>query len=152
MAYLVLTGTTGFHLLEQHMLTLAQQLPNLHFIIQTCNSLLVPHNVSHKVSIDLDAIDTSAVDAVIGHCGAGTVFWTLERRLPLIAVVDMTRPDGHQEDLGNWVKKNKFGLVLTNRGPSIEELKQANKSLFTFYKPDKFLVEKLDCIFSENSK
>jgi len=144
MSILVLTGTTGFPLLEEHMWHLAKDHCDLEVIIQSGNPFDGCSNVKHRSHIDMDAYDTTDTQTVIGHCGAGTVFWALERKLPLIAVVDMTRPDGHQEDLGRWLETNNFCLVLMSRGPTIRELEDVNAREFSVYHPDQFEMGRIE--------
>lgn len=146
---MVLTGTTGFPLLEKHMVSMAAQVSELEILVQSPNSLSESRNLKYQKHIDLDNLDTSHIDVVIGHCGAGTVFWTLERDLPLIAIVDLTRPDGHQEDLGKWIGNNNYGLVLANRGPTIEEISLARGRGFATYKRVHFSVERIKTVLSE---
>ena len=143
---MVLTGTTGFPLLERHMISMAAQRSELDVLLQSPNLVSESGNLKYRKSVDLDNFDTSDIATVVGHCGAGTVFWALERNLPLIAIVDLTRPDGHQEDLGNWIRNNNYGLVLENRGPTVEEISFALSGEFATYERDPFSIEKIRAV------
>lgn len=142
--FLVLTGTTGFPLLEQGILSLAKQAPDIEFWVQSKNDIEQIDNITHSYFIDMDRLETSRLSGVVGHCGAGTVFWALERRLPLLTVVDLTRPDGHQEDLGAWVAGNHFGMVITNRAPSVDDLRMVVSEPYTTYEPEPFRITAID--------
>ena len=141
---LVLTGTTGYPLLERHVQDLADQHGDLEMILQSPNVQAERDNLKYSQFLDLDTLDGSKLSAVIGHCGAGTVFWTLERGLPLIAIVDLMRPDDHQEDLGNWVRQKNYGLVLMNRGPTYEEILKLTAASFATYRAEPFSIKGIE--------
>lgn len=145
---LVLTGTTGFPLLEKQMVKVAAEHGEHNVILQSPNSIEQSPNVEYVNFIDLDNYDISNIGCVVGHCGAGTVFWTLEHRIPLIAIVDLSRPDGHQQDLGDWVQRNNLGLVLKNRGPTNEEIALALQEGFDKYKREPFSVQRINTVLS----
>ena len=143
MRLLVLTGTTGFRLLESEILDLAKVDPASDFVIQSPNDIVTRSNVEHHRYLDMEAFDTSGIDVVVGHCGAGTTFWALERQIPFIGVVDLTRRDKHQRDLGNWLEASGHAIVLVNCGPTPEDLKRAMTTVFRRYEPDPFRVDRI---------
>ena len=143
MRVLVLTGTTGFRFLESAMLDLAKADPASEFVVQSLNDVVTGSNVEHHRFLDMEALDTSGIDVVVGHCGAGTTFWALERRIPFIGVVDWTRPDKHQRDLGNWLEASGHAVVLFNRGPTAEDLERATTTVFRRYEPDPFRFDRI---------
>lgn len=145
---LVLTGTTGYPALERSILAMSEEVHDIEFILQTPNQLDLNGRLRHESFLDLDKLDTSSIGLVIGHCGAGTVFWTLDRRLKFIAIVDLDRPDQHQADLGQWVSNNRYGLVLRNKAPSIADINRAIATEFQEYEPDAFRVDRLEAFLS----
>ena len=149
MDLLVLTGTTGFPLLESHIQNLAGQYPDLRFLLQSPNRQQERANIRYQEYLDLENLDCTQFSGVIGHCGAGTVFWALERRLPLIAIVDLSRPDGHQSDLGDWLSRNNYGAVVVNRGPSYEEISNFVDNEYAKYEKEPFSVSKINLYLHE---
>jgi UDP-N-acetylglucosamine transferase subunit ALG13 len=143
MRVLVLTGTTGFGLLESAVLDLAKADPASEFVIQSPNKVVTGSNVEHHRFLDMEALDTSGIDVVVGHCGAGTTFWALERQIPFIGIVDLTRPDKHQRDLGNWLETSGHAMVLFNRGPTAEELERVTTTVFRRYERDPFRFDRI---------
>lgn len=140
---LVMTGTTGFPKLERQMIKLAASNPALHVLIQSPNELLATNRVSTTKYIDMESFDTNPYSLMVGHCGAGTVFWALERRLPLIAIVDLDRHDDHQLDLGNWLSRSGFGMTLVNRAPTGDEIEQIKQVPLKEYHKDPFRIDSL---------
>lgn len=138
--FLVLTGTTGFPSLEDRVCALAVEGGGRYtFLLQTKNTPPnLPVGVAHIDYIDMDKLDTLGFDGVIGHCGAGTTFWALGRSLPFLAIVDRDRPDGHQEDLGGWLKKNNYSLVLDGRLPVSADLSKLAEQGFSRFEPEAF--------------
>ena len=141
--FLVLTGTTGVPLIERGICQLERS--NHSFLIQTKNSMdfIEDRNISHVKFLDMCTINCLEFDGVIGHCGAGTVFWALENKLPLLAVVDLNRPDDHQSDLGGWLKKYNYAQVIENRIPTLKDLDDLMSRSFEEYIADPFQYEKI---------
>jgi len=141
--FLVLTGTTGVPLIERGICHLESSSHS--FLIQTKNSFdfFEDDNITHVKYIDMCTINCGEFDGVVGHCGAGTVFWALENKLPLLAVVDLNRPDDHQIDLGGWLKKHNHALVIENRTPTLEDLDDLLTRSFQEYIADPFKYEKI---------
>lgn len=75
-----------------------------------------------------------AVDVLVTHCGAGSVFWGLENRIPTIAMVNLSRPDDHQMDLGDYLDEKGLCFVTRNRIPSEAEILAARNSGPAVYK------------------
>jgi UDP-N-acetylglucosamine transferase subunit ALG13 len=140
MRVLLLTGTTGFPLLEESLVEVARIASSSTFVIQSPNDVKGFGNVEHHHFLDMGTINADEFDVVVGHCGAGTAFWVLEQQRPYIAVVNLTRFDQHQRDLGNWLAASNLAMVLMNRGPKLEELEQASKTDYRSYEPDPFRV------------
>lgn len=144
-----MTGTTGYLNLEQHMTALAASDQNLNLLIQSPNTIAPLPRVKSTDHIDMDTYDTSGFDVMVGHCGAGTAFWALERNLPLIAIVDLDRHDDHQLDLGNWLAKHEYALVLINTPPSLVDLNSAVSNRFRVYKKSNFEIDALLQFFED---
>ena len=141
--YLVLTGTTGFPLLEQSILEMAKSDENIEFILQTKNELSNTKNVAHQKFIDLESFDTSELSGIIGHCGAGTTFWALAKATPYLAVIDLTREDDHQKDLGGWLSDNKYAYVVESRPLTLSDLTLLGTESFNKYEKDSFKIKYL---------
>ena len=141
--FLVLTGTTGVPLIERGLCRLGRSSHS--FLLQTKNKIdfYEGTNISHFNFLEMGMINCSEFDGVIGHCGAGTVFWALENKLPLLAVIDLNRPDDHQSDLGGWLKKYNFALVIENRVPRLGDLDDLVSRDFQEYTADPFCYEKI---------
>lgn len=151
MYLLVLTGTTGYPLLEDHIQSLAHRYPDLNFIVQSPNPQEEKDNLTYYHFLDLESFDYSTIDGVIGHCGAGTVFWTLERELPLLAIVDLSRPDGHQNDLGEWLRRNNYCTVIRNREPAYEEIAELVSREYAKYIKEPFSLDELNRYLGEDT-
>lgn len=79
-----------------------------------------------------------AVDLVITHAGAGSVFSLLEREKPVVVVPNTVRRDKHQLDIGQYVETHKFGRVcnsLIELGSAVES---ALHSTFVLYQREPF--------------
>ncbi len=136
------------------MLEMAKECPAWNFVIQSPNDMSDRANLEHHRYLDMAELNVSGIDVVVGHCGAGTAFWALERGLRFIAVVDLTRLDKHQQDLGAWLEQAGMAIVLVNRGPAIEDIQRAKSTVFRPYQPDPFrferIVERLNACVSIN--
>lgn len=142
MNFLVLTGTTGFKVLENSISRLVDLYGSkrLQFTIQTKNHIEVLPGIKHVEFLDLNNIDVTCYDGIIGHCGAGTTFWALEKRVPYMAVVDLTRLDKHQEDLGMWLLKNNYACVVHSGELVLDDLDALLRQQFSTYIKDEFKV------------
>lgn len=145
MKFLVLTGTTGFELLENSVIALSNE--STKFLVQSKNNILVNSDIQHEKFLSLNDFDLGDYDGIIGHCGAGTTFWALDQNIPYMAVVDLTREDNHQSDLGAWLDSNNYAVVVNSR-PLVEsdlfnltnaKLNRFNKECFDFPKLNKFI-------------
>lgn len=141
---LVLTGTAGYAMLEKSVLALAEKCSEYSFLLQTVNELEVNSpRVEHATFLNMNALDLTAFDAVIGHCGAGTVFWALEAKIRLLAMVNLERKDNHQTDLGNWLLKHNHALVIFNRPLEESDLAQLCSQQFTPYVKEHFVFDNI---------
>jgi UDP-N-acetylglucosamine transferase subunit ALG13 len=141
---LVLTGTTGYPMLEQSILDIAAQTNQFQFVLQTKNNLTASPGVKHQSFINMKQLDCSEFDGIVGHCGAGTTFWALDNNLRFLAVVDLERSDKHQQDLGLWLSKNNYGLVVENRPLTSADLEELLTRQFSNYHKDPFQFHKFD--------
>lgn len=89
-------------------------------------------NVRTETYIDQDTV-AKCCDVLISHCGAGTAFWALEQKLNFIAIVDTTRPDDHQWDLGDYLERENFCMVLRGRIPSLGEIEDVGELCYSEY-------------------
>jgi UDP-N-acetylglucosamine transferase subunit ALG13 len=140
MNFLVLTGTTGFKILEDSIADLVTRYgyEKLQFTLQTKNSIVALPGIEHVEYVDLNDIDVACYDGIIGHCGAGTTFWALEKKVPYMAVVDLTRLDKHQEDLGMWLLKNNYACVIQSRELVLGDLDTLLTHQLSTYIKDEF--------------
>ena len=141
--YLVLTGTTGFPLLESSIIDLAKLDSSLHFILQTKNKISSTKNLTHIEFIDLNSYDTSVLAGIIGHCGAGTTFWALNQKLPYLAVIDLTRTDDHQKDLGYWLRDHQYAYVVESRSLILSDIEELNGQSYKEYQKEAFEIKNL---------
>ena len=122
MRILALTGSSSAGCFEGQLLGMALE-TNWDWVIQSSN--FEPRRVTSKVRVEsylnLERFEDSA-DVLITHCGAGSVFWGLENKIPTIAIVNLSRPDDHQMDLGNYLDNKELCLVIRNRIPSKQEV------------------------------
>lgn len=133
MKILALTGSSSTYCFEDQLLEMAVG-TNWHWMIQSTN--FEPENVTPRVRlesyIDLKSLESSP-DVLITHCGAGSVFWGLENKIPTIAIVNLSRPDDHQMDLGNYLEIKGLCLVTKNRVPEKEEIVAARDKGHSVY-------------------
>lgn len=141
---LVLTGTTGFPMLETSILSIAEDSEDFVFTLQTKNPVPFHCRVEHEHFINMRELDCNSYDGVIGHCGAGTTFWALDNHLRFLAVVDLHRADSHQQDLGSWLDRNRYGLVVENRPLTIDDIISLCELKFEIYVKDKFKFDRFD--------
>lgn len=146
---LVLTGTTGFPLLEQSILSIVKSSEEYSFVLQTKNKVETHNLITHESFIDMKGLDISDLDGIIGHCGAGTTFWALDKNLPFLAVVDLDRADSHQQDLGLWISKHNYGLVIENKPVTSADLNLLLTKQFDSYKKDPFKFENFDSLICQ---
>lgn len=99
--------------------------------------------VNHKYFTFTDDIEEyyNMSDIVITHSGAGSVYRLLELKKKIIIVPNMTRVDGHQMDLANFMKDNKFALVCTEIEELDRMIKNFNSSDIKEYKFDPFFKQ-----------
>lgn len=141
---LVLTGTTGYPMLEQSILAIAKDTDAYSFVLQTKNDIAPHKRVQHQSFINMKQLDPTSFDAIVGHCGAGTTFWCLDNHLRFLAVVDLERVDSHQQDLGLWISKNNYGLVIENRPITSDDLTEVLSREFDTYQKDPFKFDKFE--------
>ena len=99
--------------------------------------------VNHKYFTFTDDIEEyyNMSDVVITHSGAGSVYRLLELKKKIIIVPNMTRVDGHQMDLANFMKDNKFALVCTDIKELDQMIKNFHSSEIEKYKFDPFFKQ-----------
>ncbi len=99
--------------------------------------------VYHKYFTFTDDIEAyyNMSDVVITHSGAGSVYRLLELKKKIIIVPNMTRIDGHQIDLANFMKDNKFTLVCTEIKELDQMIKNFNSTEIEKYKFDPFFKQ-----------
>lgn len=146
--FLVLTGTAGYEMLEQSITNVAKSNTDYHFVLQTKNTIQDSKNITHESFIQMNDIDCKKYDGVIGHCGAGTAFWALAKKLPFLAVVNLDRVDSHQQDLGGWLEKHNYALVVYNKPVTAENLEELTTRKFAVYEKDNFMFDKFDALCS----
>ena len=133
MKILALTGSSTTYCFEDQLLEMAVK-TGWHWMIQSTN--FEPENVTPRVRLesylDLKSLERSP-DVLITHCGAGSVFWGLENKIPTIAIVNLGRPDDHQMDLGKYLEIKGLCLVLKNRVPEEEEIVAARDKGYSVY-------------------
>ena len=122
MRILALTGSSSTYCFEDQLLDMAVKTA-WQWVIQSASfdCRAVTPSVRVQNYLDLKSL-VGAVDVLITHCGAGSVFWGLENKIPTIAMVNLSRPDDHQIDLGDYLEKEELCLVIRNRIPTKEEI------------------------------
>ena len=99
--------------------------------------------VNHKYFTFKDDIEEyyNMSDIIITHSGAGSVYMLLELKKKIIIVPNMARIDGHQIDLANFMKDNKFALVCTDIKELDQMIKNFHSTEIEEYKFDPFFKE-----------
>ena len=122
MNIVVISGSSAAFKLGPDLLEIAKS-TNWKWCIQSValGSKNVSENIRTEEFIDVQSA-LRKCDVLISHCGAGTVFWALEKKLKFITIVDEDRHDDHQWDLGNYLEHNDLCLVLRGRAPTISEI------------------------------
>lgn len=122
MRILALTGSSSAYCYEDQLLEMAVG-TCWQWVIQSSNLESGYVNPRIRVESYFDLTNSvGSIDVLITHCGAGSVFWGLENKIPTIAIVNLSRHDDHQIDLGEYVDKKGLCLVTRNRIPLIEEV------------------------------
>lgn len=134
MRILALTGSSSTYCFEDQLLEMAVG-TGWQWVIQSagfeCRD--VTPLVTVRSYLDLSN-PVGAIDVLITHCGAGSVFWGLENRIPTIAMVNLSRPDDHQADLGDYLDEKALCFVTRNRIPSEAEILAARNRGPAVYK------------------
>lgn len=144
--FLILTGTTGYPMLEKAVLDIARNHDEYSFVLQTKNDVPACERVTHEKFIHMENLDYHAFDGIIGHCGAGTTFWTLDRDIRFLAVVDLDRIDSHQQDLGGWLEKHNHALVIYNKPITAKDLDELTTREFSPFEKEGFMFSKFDAL------
>jgi UDP-N-acetylglucosamine transferase subunit ALG13 len=105
---------------------------------QSKSATRFPANVTLSPFIDLTSVHIDPCDVIIAHCGAGLTFWALATQGKLISIVNTQRPDPHQRDLGNWLSRNEYALVLNGRVPNGDEIRDISLKSLKKYQNDDF--------------
>ena len=125
MNVVVLSGSSGAFNLANDCIEIAKK-TSWDWCIQSLRleSKKITEKIRTEKFINIESIANNC-DVLISHCGAGTVFWALEKKIKLIAIVDEDRHDDHQWDLGNYLDHHRFCMVLRGRAPTISEISTA---------------------------
>ncbi|WP_170560577.1 PssE/Cps14G family polysaccharide biosynthesis glycosyltransferase [Ruegeria atlantica] len=139
MKFVTTVGTTAFDSLIEKVDTLSDKFGEFEFLSQIGPGTYQPHN--HPwVTLEKNFLSRHRDAILITHCGAGTVYYLLEERIPFIAVPNLERADTHQIELAQFLHQNSYAPVCFD----VEDLSKVfqNRTWETFsfvpYEKDNF--------------
>lgn len=133
MKILVTVGSTPFNKLF-HYLDLF--FPTLSMTYQTFSDTNFIHPSARYFDDFNSVLDEH--DAIISHCGAGSVFKFLAAKKKCLFVVNTERSDSHQADIATYIEANNYGLVAFQLSDVSHKLVQ----LLSGYKNNDYQVDK----------
>ncbi len=80
-------------------------------------------------------------DLVITHAGAGSIYTLLEIGKRIIVVPNFERIDKHQEDIANFVSKEKYAFKAEKFEDTNMLINKINKTKFKSYEKESFFIK-----------